>query len=253
MKTTSKNFSRSRKISDDNPRRENRENMTAMLTKCDFCNELSGDPENSFGRLYGTHPESRVLFRSDNFAVIPSLGQIVEGYLLVLPIKHFKAAGDLPDTLFEEFTAICGLVGKTLRRSYGPHILFEHGTRSEGVGGCGIYHAHLHAVPLSPLLDPVESLKAKFPYTEMRDLTEIREQSEGMSAYIFYQDSDSRTYLFDAPNLASQYMRRTLAALLGANDWDWRSAGREDRLLVTLNRLSSHFDSPAFSVSPGSK
>jgi diadenosine tetraphosphate (Ap4A) HIT family hydrolase len=215
--------------------------MTPTATQCDFCNELSGSSENSFGRIYGADLESRHLFRSDNFAVIPSLGQIVEGYLLILPIKHFKAAGDLPDALFEEFTNICQLVGKILRRWYGPYILFEHGTRSEG-GGCGIYHAHLHAVPLLPSSDPVDFLKTKFPYQQLRDLTELRERSEGMPAYIFYQDADSRSYVFNTPNLVSQYMRRTLAATLGTNDWDWRAADREERLLATLNRLSSHFD-----------
>jgi diadenosine tetraphosphate (Ap4A) HIT family hydrolase len=222
-------------------------NMTATPTQCDFCNELAGGRENSFGRLYGGQPERRVLFRSDNFAVIPSLGQIVEGYLLVLPIEHFKAVGDLPDHYLEEFVTVCQRVGQILEDQYGSYIFFEHGTRSEGVGGCGIYHAHLHAVPIPPTLDPVDTLKAKFPYKQMRDLAEIREQSVGMSAYIFYQDSNSRTYLFDTPNLVSQYMRRTLAALLSANDWDWRSAAREGRLLATLDHLSTFFDGPPFS------
>jgi diadenosine tetraphosphate (Ap4A) HIT family hydrolase len=222
--------------------------MTPTLMQCDFCNELSGSSENSFNRIYGAHTQSRILFRSDTFAVIPSLGQILEGYLLVLPIKHFKAAGDLPYVHFEELTRICKATGEILKHQYGPYILFEHGTRCEGVGGCGIYHAHLHAVPIPPSLDLVDSLKAKFPYKQLRDLTEIRERSEGMPAYIFYQDTDSRTYLFDTPNLVSQYMRRTLAAVLGANDWDWRAAGQEERLLATLNRLSRPFDNLRFSA-----
>ena len=69
--------------------------MTSTQVQCDFCDELSGGSENSFSRIYKRELESRVLFHSDEFAVIPSLGQIVEGYLLVLPIKHFKALGDL--------------------------------------------------------------------------------------------------------------------------------------------------------------
>lgn len=224
-----------------------------LTTGCDFCNELSGKSDNSFRRIYGDKPASRMLYRSHNFAVTPSLGQLIEGYLLVLPIKHFVALGDLSGPLLGELATMCETVGEILRDHYGTFVLFEHGTRSEGVGGCGIYHAHLHAVPLSPSLDPVDSLKAKFRYKQMRDLTEIRGRSEGMPAYIFYQDSDSRTYLFDTPNLVSQYMRRTLAAVLGTNDWDWRAVGREERLLATLNRLSSHFDSATFSVSAASK
>jgi diadenosine tetraphosphate (Ap4A) HIT family hydrolase len=184
-----------------------------------------------------------VLFRSNNFGLIPSLGQIVEGYLLVLPIKHFKALGDLPGLLCQEFTTICEWVGKTLKGQYGRYILFEHGTRSEGVGGCGIYHAHLHATPLAGVLDPVNALKLRFPYIELAHLNEISKRSAGFATYLFYQDSDAKLYLFDTGPLPSQYMRKVLADALGQQDWNWRDAGREQRLLATIRRLSGQFDS----------
>jgi diadenosine tetraphosphate (Ap4A) HIT family hydrolase len=216
--------------------------MTSTLTPCDFCNELSGGGENSFARIYSSHPESRVLFRAGNFAVIPSLGQILEGYLLLLPIKHFKALGDLPSLLLEEFAATCEYVGKTLKDHYGPYVLFEHGTRSEGVGGCGIYHAHLHAVPLAEAPDPVDALKSKFPYAELTHLNEISKRSGDLPAYLFYQASDAKLYLFDTGPLPSQYMRKLLADALGKAEWDWRTAGKEERLLATIQRFSTQFD-----------
>jgi len=175
--------------------------------------------------------------------VVPSLGQIVEGYLLVLPIKHFKTLGDLPGPLLEEFAAICGCIGRTLKDQYGPYVLFEHGTRSEGVGGCGIYHAHLHATPLAGISDPVGTLKLSFPCTELAHLTEINEQSANLSSYLFYQDSNARLYLFDTGPLPSQYMRKLLADALGDKDWNWRTAGREERLLSAIRRLSESFES----------
>jgi hypothetical protein len=100
---------------------------------CDFCKEFVGDSENSFHRIYSRNPDSRVLLRSDEFAVIPSLGQILEGYLLVLPIKHFKALGDLSGLLLEEFAAVSQCVGKILREQYGPCIRHQskHGSRSD--------------------------------------------------------------------------------------------------------------------------
>jgi diadenosine tetraphosphate (Ap4A) HIT family hydrolase len=217
--------------------------MTPTLIQCDFCNELSGNSENSFDRIYGGHRESRILSRSSQFAVIPSLGQIVEGYLLVLPINHFRALGDLPGPFLQEFAAICERVEKTLKDQYGPYILFEHGTRSEGVGGCGIYHAHLHATPLAGVPDPVDVLKMRFPYTELTDLNEIRERSTGLSSYLFCQDSHARLYLFDTGPLPSQYMRKLLADALGNQDWDWRTAGTEERLLATMLRLSGQLNS----------
>lgn len=212
------------------------------IAHCDLCNEFSGAEENTFNRIYEGRPENRVLFRTNDFTVIPSLGQIVEGYLLVLPIKHFKALGDLPGLLRQEFTTICECVGKTLNGRYGPYILFEHGTRSEGVGGCGIYHAHLHATPLAGVSDPINTLKLRFPYIELAHLNDISKQSAGLPSYLFYQDSNAKLYLFDTGSLPSQYMRKVLADALGEPDWNWRNAGREERLLATIRRLSGQFD-----------
>ncbi len=208
---------------------------------CDLCNEFSGAAENAFNRIYEGRPENRVLFRSNDFAVIPSLGQIVEGYLLLLPIEHFKALGDLPDPFVDELAQICQLAGKVLRNEYGSFILFEHGTRSEGVGGCGIYHAHLHAVPLGHVPDPVDALKKNFPCAELTHLNQVSKESAGLPSYLFYQDSVGRRYLFDTGPLPSQYMRKILADALGEQHWNWRDAGREERLLATIRRLSGQF------------
>jgi diadenosine tetraphosphate (Ap4A) HIT family hydrolase len=219
--------------------------MTPNSIQCDFCNEFSGISENSFARIYGAHPETRTLYRSSEFAVLPSLGQIVEGYLLILPIKHFKALGDLPSHLLEELDAICERIGRILNDHYGPCVLFEHGTRSEGMGGCGIYHAHLHATPLAGISDPVGALKRSFPCIELSHLGEINERSANLSSYLFYQDSSARPYLFDTGPLPSQYMRKVLAYALGEKDWNWRKAGREERLLSVIQRLSVSFESSA--------
>lgn len=209
---------------------------------CDFCEELLGGSDNSFARIYQGEPRNRILLDSNEFAVMPSLGQLVEGYLLVLPIKHFKALGDLPDPLFEELATISERVGKIIKVQYGPYVLFEHGTRSEGVGGCGIYHAHLHATPLAGASDPLELLKLRFSFAELSHLNEISKQSAGLPSYLFYQDSNARLYLFDTGPLPSQYMRKLLADALGEQDWNWRDAGKEERLLATIQRLSGQFD-----------
>jgi len=214
------------------------------IGNCEFCDEFSGCPDNAFHRVYGGEPRSRVLFRSGRLAVIPSLGQIVEGYLLILPSRHCKALGDLTATEVNELTTVSWRVGKVLAEEYGRYVLFEHGTRSEGVGGCGIYHAHLHAVPLGAISDPVEVLKAKFPYEEMADLTEISRRSAGLPCYLFYQDLDIRSYLFDTGPLPSQYLRKLLAEAMGEKVWNWRNAGREERLLATIRRLSRYFSMP---------
>jgi|SRR5580704_14813263 diadenosine tetraphosphate (Ap4A) HIT family hydrolase len=213
-----------------------------LRSDCDFCREFAGDSDNSFQTIYAGGPDSRFLLRSLQFVVVPSLGQIFEGYLLLLPIKHFRALGDLPPLALEEFVAISESVKKVLENDYGPCIFFEHGTRSAGVGGCGIYHAHAHAAPLAGLSDPVDILKKRFPYATLANLNEISKESAGLSSYLFYQDTAARLYLFDTGPLPSQYMRKLLADSLGTEDWNWRNAGREDRVLATIARLAPRFE-----------
>ena len=216
--------------------------MIARTANCDFCSELAGCLENAFDRIYSRDLKSRLLFRSEELVVMPSLGQIADGHLLLLPIQHWTALADLPESLLKEFAVLFAGVSAILKEQYGSCVSFEHGVRPGGSGGCGISHAHLHTVPFPAELDPVDTLRTKFTYRLIEDLKEIGKQSEGMSGYLFYQDSDSRSYMFDAPRLPSQYMRRVLAEALGTNDWDWRSAGREDRLVATVNRLSNYFE-----------
>jgi diadenosine tetraphosphate (Ap4A) HIT family hydrolase len=216
--------------------------MKVPTASCDFCKEFADDAENTFNRIYGQHLVSRGLFRSEEFVVVPSLGQIAEGHLLLLPTKHFTAVGDLPESLLEEFTGLAKKVAATITAEYGSCVAFEHGVRPGGTGGCGIYHAHLHALSLAEVPDPVDMLKQRFAYAELSHPGQIGRQSEGLASYLFYQDARGKLYLFDTGPLPSQYMRKLIADAQGSQDWDWRTAGREERLLATMRRLSGQFD-----------
>jgi hypothetical protein len=97
-------------------------------------------------------------------------------------------------------------------------------------------------MPLPGITDPVDALKLRFPYTELAHVNQINKQSAGLPSYLFYQDSATRLYLFDTGPLPSQYMRRILADTVGHQDWDWRAAGKEDRLLATIERLAGKLE-----------
>jgi diadenosine tetraphosphate (Ap4A) HIT family hydrolase len=156
--------------------------------RCDFCNEFAGGENNAFYARYHEAPRSRVVLATENFKVFPSIGQLFEGYLLIAPISHFTALDEMPVDLVAELADIQRQVGTALSGIYGPCVCFEHGARGPLNGGCGIYHAHLHTAPLSGLSDPVDTLKARFPYRELAHLSEISNQSTGRGSYLFYQD-----------------------------------------------------------------
>jgi diadenosine tetraphosphate (Ap4A) HIT family hydrolase len=213
--------------------------------ECEFCDEFSGGVRNGFRMRYGGSIGDRSILATQHLRVFPSLGQLVEGYLLIAPTKHFAAVGDLPSGALNDLADTVSRVKAALSKNYGPCVLFEHGVRATGSGGCGIYHAHVHAFPLTGASDPVDSLKSAFPYQRLQHMCEIAKESAQLPCYLLFQDADGALYLFDTGPLPSQYMRRLLAQALGSPDWDWRSTGMEARLQTTLERLSGEFESRA--------
>ena len=208
---------------------------------CEFCDEFSGGVNNGFYARYQDCPETRFVHSTENFCVFPSVGQLVDGYLLVVPKDHYGTFDELPTQLVAELADTSERVRAVLSKIYGPCISYEHGARGPLNGGCGIYHAHLHVVPLTKVTDPIHALKLRFPHVELTHMNEMSKRGAGLSSYLFYQDSKARLYLFDTGPLPSQYMRKLLADSLGIQDWDWRSAGREERLLATIRQLSKQF------------
>lgn len=211
------------------------------ISNCDFCDELSLGRENAFARLYGTDPSSRILFRNENFAVIPSLGQIVEGYLLIVPTKHYTALADLPSELHEELPLLCLDVRSMLSQVYGPALFFEHGIRGTQAGGCGVEHAHLHAVPFTSFREPFEELKTHHCFKGIDSISELSQQVSLDSPYLYYEQTNGQAWVCETETIPSQYVRKLLAQSIGNESWDWRVSRREQALLSSISRLSGFF------------
>ena len=76
---------------------------------CPFCNEFNGRKELSyfeimFGAKYDI--EERCILETDNFSCVPSIGSFVEGYILVIPKKHYLSALTMPETHLNEILSI---------------------------------------------------------------------------------------------------------------------------------------------------
>jgi diadenosine tetraphosphate (Ap4A) HIT family hydrolase len=207
---------------------------------CDFCDEFSNGHDNAFAARYGEEMQDRTVLSTENFRVLPSIGQIVEGYIMVVPTAHYVAMGDLPVGLVEELRALLAFVRKALTETYGNCVLFEHGARNDTAGGCGIYHAHLHAVPLVNSTDPIHELRKLHSLIEIDGLDEIGPTTSG-HPYLYYEALDGRRYVSRVDQLQSQYMRRFIARLVGKSEWNWREAGKEPGLCSVAIRLSSWF------------
>jgi diadenosine tetraphosphate (Ap4A) HIT family hydrolase len=214
------------------------------VSDCDFCDEFVGETRNAFAKRYGDDLSDRVLIGTDRFRVVPSLGQIVEGHLLIVPMMHCRALADMPSEDINRLKDFCEQVRSTLRDVYGECVFFEHGIRSEGSGGCGIDHAHMHAVPVTA--DGVlAALTHEFGGSSIQSLSDIKNTLGTNSSYLFFENASAQRYVFPVKNLPSQYMRRLVAESIGKSDWDWRACGHEPELISTVKRLSPLFSPPA--------
>lgn len=209
------------------------------VNTCDFCKEFSGNRDNAFHRCYGAELQDRTILATTSFRVIPSLGQLVEGHLLLVPELHYRALADMPFDLIIECCQLIDSVRHALDQAYGPCVLFEHGTRTHLGGGCGIEHAHLHAVPLDESADPFRCLVRQFPCKRTSGLEGIKSDISPESSYLYCENARSDRAVFAVDYLPSQYMRRVLAETLGTSEWDWRACQREEKLISAVERLSA--------------
>jgi len=204
------------------------------MIQCQFCDEF----EKGFLEFQDINFGNRILVESDNFAVFPSLGQIVEGYLLIASKEHHIGIGNVPQEQYRELDSVCQGVRRMLSDSYGSPLFFEHGSASERKkGGCCITHAHIHAVPVQ--CDILPELGSYFSYSEIESFDPLKEQFDKGVPYFFYESNAGKRYLFEIPDIVpSQYIRQVIALKIGKPErWDWRTCPGIDELLHTVELL----------------
>ncbi|SRR6266545_262798 len=213
-----------------------------FIDHCDFCDELSDGCDNAFARIYKQQPRGRILYRSQHFVLLPSLGQIVEGHLLIVPTSHDTALADVTLSSAEELSELRSFVRRGMAETYGSIIFFEHGVRGKQAGGCGIDHAHLHAVPFASSREPIEDLKNRHPLKFVAGISEIPHQVAPDSSYLYYEQTNGQAWACEIDFVPSQYLRKCVAESLGTKSWDWRECGREEVFVRALERLSRVFN-----------
>jgi diadenosine tetraphosphate (Ap4A) HIT family hydrolase len=212
-----------------------------MSEICTLCAELEGNFENNLlYLLFGGKLRSRILRQTPNFVVMPTIGPLVKGHLLIVTKKHYLSMGHLPESMYQELSDLSLEIRKVLTDRFYAPVFFEHGPISQTkTGGACVDHAHMHAVPAP--LDLRADLKKYFQERRIDALIELQDQIRREMAYIFYEDTHGNKYVYDVDEtLPCQFMRRLIASKLGlGNRWDWRLYPAKQELLDTLRLLAS--------------
>jgi diadenosine tetraphosphate (Ap4A) HIT family hydrolase len=211
-----------------------------VAEQCSFCREF-GDPVGASPLLQslGLELESRIVRQTAHFAVVPTIGQLLEGHLLILPKAHYLSFGHVPQDLVEEYLSLKQQVWSAVLAEYSvPPIMFEHGEAAEKRrAGGSVDHAHMHMVPTSA--DLLSIIRSDFVGRPIGSVTDLHCQAACGIPYLYYEDASGQSYVFDVSvELPSQYLRRLLAKQLGVSDrWNWRVFPEVERLRATVVRL----------------
>ncbi len=208
-----------------------------MNPRCELCDEIGGGTANCFHERYGDKLDCRIAASSRNFVIMPSLGQIVPGYVIILPKRHEISLARLTLGELRELGDVVDHVRSILGNHYSAPVLFEHGMKSvDSNNGCGVYHAHLHAAPLADSVGLIDSSRFR-RISGLEGLLDFAETS-----YLYFADQKGSHFVKMIEKLPSQWMRRALASAVGVQDWDWRQTGQEDELVETLRRVRRNWE-----------
>lgn len=172
-----------------------------------------------------------VLFESDHTIVVPALGAIVPGHVLVVPQVHARSVQLLDSIRRADFTAALTAVIGRLEELFGAVTVFEHGAATAGSGprsACS-EHAHIQLLP--------ERSRASADLAnarQYRTLAHFYDSEPPFDPYLMIKDPESDPRV--APDVGvSQYFRRVILAELGEPDtWDYWAFPRYDNVRATI-------------------
>lgn len=202
---------------------------------CEICQEFA-----SRTCPFLSPPKCRLLYDGADFAVFPSLGSFVEGYLLVCPKDHIPSSAWLDQEGLSNLERLLTTVKHIVRNHYTDPVVFEHGMTKcgENAGGC-IDHAHLHVVPGT--VDLVGILAEQFVPEVLSNWLEL--STWRTRPYLLAQPNRGPTIICEVRgSLPGQFLRRRVAAALGVPDiWDWGAYLGIREIHQTIERLAPAF------------
>ncbi|MDD5191619.1 MAG: HIT domain-containing protein [Candidatus Nanoarchaeia archaeon] len=193
--------------------------------------------------------QDRVLCQTSNFFVIPTLGPIgIEGYLLIVPKKHYLGFAEVPPKLYPELNELLSSVKGIIKSEYKkPALIFEHGPRvGKPKSGQSIDHAHLHVVPGIDItkdwaLDLMSRLKGEGLFYRVERVEGFEKGKillERGVSYLYVENLDGWKLLSEQNfNRPSQYFRKMVANYVNPNAWNWKRNPDRETLEKTVERL----------------
>ncbi|MDP2698698.1 HIT domain-containing protein [Thalassospira sp.] len=174
-----------------------------------------------------------VLSETDNFVVLPSLGSLVDGWILIVPKRPMPNLAGLTEGERRELVTLRQNLTKRLELFSESVFSFEHGGRYGSVVSCSVDQAHLHLVPLPFDLIATSISETGVDWQQIPEAYKLDETITSGREYLYLANYDTEFVGFPEKN-TSQWFRKIIARNLGcANRWDYKKFPSLDRLHKT--------------------
>lgn len=143
---------------------------------CIFCNITKHVGKTTHEHNLSSKTVDMIVYESPNFVVVPGVGPLAPGYLMIMTKEHYLSLAQLPEDLMVEYLEVEEDMKKILTDMYSMEVgFYEHGTGPHGaVGLKSIVHMHVHI-----MLDNVLSdfYKKMMSMKEISDITIAKNES----------------------------------------------------------------------------
>ncbi len=197
------------------------------------------------GNFFENKKYNKPILESENFLVIPSLGSLVEGWLLIVPKKFYLNFSQLPEPDFQELEILFSRLGEYFLPIFqkDQFVVFEHGpTLENSVAGCGVDYAHLHWIPIHfDLLKGVNTfLNLDYIWQVIPSLKGIGDNNLNNEDYLYLRDQKGVHHLTCQKEIPSQTFRKVIAHYLNTPEsFDWKLNFGMENIQSVYDKLKS--------------
>lgn len=186
---------------------------------------------------------SRTIYENKYFFVMPSIGQFINGYLLIIPKAHVMSMAEFSKELIDEFNIVLEDVIAILKLTYNfsDILVWENGTGNSGKGKAkdSVVHCHVHVAPSHITANKIEEISTfSLAAIKTNDIKNYNKHS-----YLLIKDGTDSWKINNNPSvyIPRQYVRQILADEYGIPGelWNWREYPYSEQVYKTVTDITT--------------
>lgn len=195
---------------------------------CSLCRAVA----NACGPQSKRNRENTVLASSKSFLVLPCVGPLVPGHVLVVSRDHAPSLSAMGAAAIQEYDRLAAKYLCDPLFPGGDALEAEHGAVDSDSGSACVVHTHVHWIPGHARFASV--LDGRAARLSIGDKLVNLKSTNG--PYVFTRASGKPAHFYDAKGLSSQALRRAICEEEESTNWDWKQAARWDWIDEAIHR-----------------